>query len=99
MTLPNTFEYKLSALAYTVPLYTILMKIKIHQFIKDTKIEAIHIHDIRIAQSVFNANKKHNLPVVLDLHDNMPEVMKLYPMLLSTTLLINQILELLLQNL
>jgi glycosyltransferase involved in cell wall biosynthesis len=75
----NQLEYKLSALAYTVPLYTILMKIKIHQFIKDTKIEAIHIHDIRIAQSVFNANKKHNLPVVLDLHDNMPEVMKLYP--------------------
>jgi glycosyltransferase involved in cell wall biosynthesis len=75
----NQLEYKLSALAYTVPLYTILMKIKIHQFIKDTKIEAVHIHDIRIAQSVFNTNKKHNLPVVLDLHDNMPEVMKLYP--------------------
>jgi glycosyltransferase involved in cell wall biosynthesis len=75
----NKLEYKLSALAYTVPLYTILMKIKIYQFIKDTKIEAVHIHDIRIAQAVFNANKKHNLPVVLDLHDNMPEVMKLYP--------------------
>jgi glycosyltransferase involved in cell wall biosynthesis len=75
----NKLEYKLSALAYTVPLYTFLMKIKIHQFIKDTKIEALHIHDIRIAQAVFNANKKHNLPVVLDLHDNMPEVMKLYP--------------------
>jgi glycosyltransferase involved in cell wall biosynthesis len=75
----NKLEYKLSALAYTVPFYTILMKIKIHQFIKDTKIEAVHIHDIRIAQAVFNANKKHNLPVVLDLHDNMPEVMKLYP--------------------
>jgi glycosyltransferase involved in cell wall biosynthesis len=75
----NKLEYKLSALAYTVPLYTILMKIKVHQFIKDTKIEALHIHDIRIAQAVFNANKKYNLPVVLDLHDNMPEVMKLYP--------------------
>ena len=75
----NKLEYKLSALAYTVPLYTILMKIKIHQFIKDTKIEALHIHDIRIAQAVFNANKKYKLPVVLDLHDNMPEVMKLYP--------------------
>jgi glycosyltransferase involved in cell wall biosynthesis len=75
----NKLDYKLSALAYTVPLYTFLMKIKIHQFIKDTKVETLHIHDIRIAQAVFNANKKHNLPVVLDLHDNMPEVMKLYP--------------------
>lgn len=72
-------EYKLSALAYTVPFYTFLMQQKIKQFIKETKIEALHIHDIRIAQAVFNANKKFNLPVVLDLHDNMPEVMKLYP--------------------
>lgn len=72
-------EYKLSALAYTVPFYTFLMQQKIKQFIKETKIEALHIHDIRIAQAVFNANKKLNLPVVLDLHDNMPEVMKLYP--------------------
>ena len=75
----NKLEYKLSALAYTIPVYTFLMKRKIHQFIKSTKIDALHIHDIRIAQAVFNANKKFNLPVVLDLHDNMPEVMKLYP--------------------
>ncbi|UAM96674.1 glycosyltransferase family 4 protein [Polaribacter litorisediminis] len=75
----NLPEFKLSALAYTVPFYTFLMQKKIHQFIKETKIKVIHIHDIRIAQAVFNANKKYNLPVVLDLHDNMPEVMKLYP--------------------
>ena len=75
----NKIEYKLSALAYTVPFYTFLMQRKIHQFIKETKIDALHIHDIRIAQAVFNANKKFHLPVVLDLHDNMPEVMKLYP--------------------
>ncbi len=75
----NKLEYKLSALAYTIPLYTLLMKSKIEDFIINNKIESLHIHDIRIAQAVFNANKKHNLPVVLDLHDNMPEVMKLYP--------------------
>ena len=75
----NKLEYKLSALAYTVPFYTFLMQKKMHQFIKETKIQALHIHDIRIAQAVYNANKKFSLPVVLDLHDNMPEVMKLYP--------------------
>ena len=75
----NKIEYKLSALAYTIPLYTFFMKSKIIDFIKKNKIEALHIHDIRIAQAVFNANKKYNLPVILDLHDNMPEVMKLYP--------------------
>mgnify|MGYP000262374036 CR=1 FL=1 len=75
----NKMEYKLSALAYTVPFYSFLMKKKIHQFIKETNLDALHIHDIRIAEAVFTANRKFNLPVVLDLHDNMPEVMKLYP--------------------
>ncbi|MCL7763217.1 glycosyltransferase family 4 protein [Polaribacter sp. Z014] len=75
----NKLEYKLSALAYTFSLYHFLMGKKIHQFVKETKIDAFHIHDIRIAQAVFNVNNGFHLPVVLDLHDNMPEVMKLYP--------------------
>lgn len=75
----NKLEYKLSALAYTVPFYSLLMKRKIHQFIKENKIEVLHIHDIKIAEAVFWINKTWNLPVVLDLHDNLPEVMKLYP--------------------
>ncbi|WP_298765916.1 glycosyltransferase [uncultured Polaribacter sp.] len=75
----NTLEYKLSALAYTLPLYRFLMQKKITKFIDETKIEALHIHDIRIAEAVYKTNKKYNLPTVLDLHDNMPEVMKLYP--------------------
>ena len=72
-------DYKLSALSYTVPLYSLLMKPRIKAFIIENKIEALHIHDIRIADAVFKANKEFNLPTVLDLHDNMPEVMKLYP--------------------
>ncbi|MDC0176702.1 glycosyltransferase family 4 protein [Polaribacter sp.] len=75
----NVLEYKLSALAYTIPLYNFLMKQKIHRFIKETNIEAMHVHDIRIAGAAFKVNRKYNLPVVLDLHDNIPEVMKLYP--------------------
>ena len=75
----NKLEYKLSALAYTIPLYSMMMKKKIHHFLVANKIEAIHIHDIRIAEAVFLANKKIHLPTVLDLHDNMPEIMKLYP--------------------
>ena len=77
--LSNKLEYKLSALAYTFPFYTNSMKRKITKFISINTIEALHIHDIRIAEAVFKANKKRDLPVVLDLHDNMPEIMKLYP--------------------
>ncbi|PIE49122.1 MAG: glycosyl transferase [Flavobacteriales bacterium] len=75
----NKLEYKLSALAYTFPFYTDIMKSKIKHFLTNNSIEAIHIHDIRIADAVFKANDKLNLPIVLDLHDNMPEVMQFYP--------------------
>ena len=75
----DKLEYKLSALAYTVPFYTRLMAKKINRFLEKYPIDFLHIHDIRIAGAVFRANQKYNLPTVLDLHDNLPEVMKLYP--------------------
>jgi len=75
----NKLEYKLSALAYTISLYSKMMKKKIYHFLNENNIDAIHIHDIRIAEAAFWANQKLKLPVILDLHDNMPEVMKLYP--------------------
>ena len=74
----NKLEYKLSALAYTFPFYSNLMNWKIGNFLRKYKIEVIHIHDMRIAGAVFKANKTLKLPTVLDLHDNMPEIMKLY---------------------
>lgn len=74
----NKLEYKLSALAYTFPFYTVMMANKIRHFLNQNKIEVIHIHDMRIADAVFKANKSLKLPTVLDLHDNMPEIMKLY---------------------
>jgi glycosyltransferase involved in cell wall biosynthesis len=77
--LSNKFEYKNSALAYTIPVYSFLMKKKIVRFLTSTNIDVLHIHDLKIAEAVFWANKSFQLPVVLDLHDNLPEVMKLYP--------------------
>ena len=77
--LSNKFEYKNSALAYTIPVYSFLMKKKIVRFLTSTNIDVLHIHDIKIAGAAFWANKSFQLPVVLDLHDNLPEVMKLYP--------------------
>lgn len=74
----NKLEYKLSALTYTFPFYTLMMANKITHFLKKNTIEAIHIHDMRIADAVFKANNSLKLPMVLDLHDNMPEIMKLY---------------------
>ncbi|WP_457618605.1 glycosyltransferase family 4 protein [Lutibacter sp.] len=79
----NRLIYKLSALAYTIPLYTLIMSKKIHRFLIANKVEVIHVHDIQIAEAVFKANKSTNLKVVLDLHENRPEIMKFYPHLKS----------------
>ncbi len=79
----NKLTYKLSALVYTIPLYTLIMAKKIYHFLITNKIEVIHVHDIQIAEAVFKANKRINLKVVLDLHENRPEIMKFYPHLKS----------------
>lgn len=69
---------KLYPLAYTFPLYHLLLKNKLIHFINYTAPDIIHIHDIEIAGLVFQLNKRWNLPVVLDLHENKPEIMKDY---------------------
>ncbi len=74
----NRLLYKSSALAYTIPFYSFFMSKKIKDFIDKQDISHLHIHDIRIAQAAQWANEK-NLPFVLDLHDNFPEIMKFYP--------------------
>ncbi|MCP4883895.1 MAG: glycosyltransferase family 4 protein [Flavobacteriales bacterium] len=75
----NKLEYKLSALSYTFPFYRNKMSRKIALFLKENKIEIIHVHDMVIADAVFKANKNFKLQVVLDLHENRPEIMKSYP--------------------
>jgi len=75
----NKIIYKLSALSYDFFGYRMIMTPKISHFIKENSIDVIHIHDIRIAEAVFLSNKKYQLKIVLDLHDNIPENMKFYP--------------------
>ena len=75
----SKLTYKLSALSYDLPFYKMIMRPKINHFIKKNNIDFLHIHDIRIAESVFQVNKKYKLKVVLDLHDNIPENMRFYP--------------------
>ncbi|MBU3011842.1 glycosyltransferase family 4 protein [Polaribacter vadi] len=77
--LSNKLAYKLSALAYTFPFYKLMLKSKIKHFLQENNIDAIHIHDLRIADTVFSTNQKLKLPTILDLHENRPEIMKFYP--------------------
>jgi glycosyltransferase involved in cell wall biosynthesis len=75
----NSLIYKLSAIAYPFPFYHWLLVTNLRDFILENKIEALHVHDMLIARAVFMVNKTFRLPLLLDLHENRPEIMKFYP--------------------
>jgi glycosyltransferase involved in cell wall biosynthesis len=74
----GNFLYKLSALAYTLPFYKWQVSSRISHFIKAYNVEVLHVHDMVIAEAAFSANKTFKLPLVLDFHENRPEIMKHY---------------------
>ena len=41
-------------------------------FIKENKIEVLHVHDLPLAKTAFLAARKYHLKTVLDLHENYP---------------------------
>lgn len=76
--LPHWVRKKASALAYTLPIYHAVIFRSIRRFILERKIDLIHVHDLRVARAVFWANHKDRLPLILDLHENRPAIMKHY---------------------
>jgi glycosyltransferase involved in cell wall biosynthesis len=72
------FYDKFSPLVYTFPFFSLKVRDGIRNFIDANKPDVIHIHDMVIAEAVFKINKQHRLPIVLDLHENRPEIMKTY---------------------
>lgn len=70
--------HSISALAYTIPYYHRRLRSSVEDFLRQSKAEVLHVHDMRIARAVFDVNCTYNLPVVLDLHENRPEIMKHY---------------------
>jgi len=72
--------HKFSALAYTFPFYKIWLAKRLLPVIKSFVPDAVHIHDMQAAEGVFSAVKKFGLnpKVILDLHENRPEIMRYY---------------------
>jgi len=72
--------YKMSALAYDLPWFHNKLKPKVKAFLKEVNPDAIHVHDMLIAQAVMDVNDGlEQLPLTLDLHENRPEIMQFYP--------------------
>ena len=71
--------YRLSALAYSFPFYHWIVRAKVQDFINQNKPDYLHVHNMLIAQTVFKLNLTFRLPLVFDIHENIPEIMKHYP--------------------
>ncbi|MEZ4900094.1 MAG: glycosyltransferase family 4 protein [Saprospiraceae bacterium] len=69
--------HSISSLAYTIPLYHYLLQKSIQQFLDEVAPDILHTHDMQVARAVFRSNKSR-VPVVLDLHENRPAIMKFY---------------------
>lgn len=72
------FIYSLSSLAYSFPFYRWFLQAKLKNFFSQKAVDAVHVHDMRIAKAVLHALPKKNIPKILDLHENRPEIMKYY---------------------
>lgn len=53
-------------------------KKQIEVFIKENKIDVIHVHDLFLVNTAHFASKKFKIPIIADLHEPYPELIKLW---------------------
>ncbi len=70
--------YRLSALAYTVPFFRQLVTPYIKHFLNECRPDVLHVHDMVLGEAGMRVAKKNGLPVILDLHENRPVIMREY---------------------
>ena len=74
----SKLTYKLSALANDIGLYGLILKNKIKDFVENSDVEVLHVHDIQIAKAAISVSKRFGIKYNIDLHENRPEIMKYY---------------------
>ncbi len=72
------FIYKSSVGCLQFPFYFNYWRKFLKKVFSQYKFDAIHLHDLPLAKVVKEFSVKHQIPFVLDLHENRPEIMKLY---------------------
>lgn len=74
----STFIYKSSALALVIPIYFRFWYNHLNGIIKQSRFDAIHLHDLPLVKVGLRLSKKYNIPLICDYHENRPEIMKMY---------------------
>jgi len=70
--MPQNLYKKLSALILTVPFYRWFWYWKIKRFVKQEKIDCLHIHDLPLCGVGLKIRQKYKMPLIADMHENYP---------------------------
>ena len=73
-----SFTYKSSVGCLLFPFYFNYWRKYLKNVFKKYIFDAIHLHDLPLAKVAKGFSIKHHIPFILDLHENRPEIMKLY---------------------
>ncbi|MEC7083765.1 MAG: glycosyltransferase [Bacteroidota bacterium] len=68
----SSFTYKSSVGALKLPFYFKFWKSFVSKLCKEYKFDAIHVHDLPLAEPVYQIAKKFDLKSIIDLHENWP---------------------------
>lgn len=77
------FWYKVSALVHTIPIFSRWITFRIREFLEAARPDLVHIHDMVIAPAALREAKRLGHPVILDLHEDRPLILPMYPHMTS----------------
>lgn len=75
----SRFVHKSSLGALSFPFYFNFWRKFLGIILKNDTYDVIHIHDLPLAQVGYEVKIKHNIPFVLDLHENYPALLEISP--------------------
>jgi len=74
----NIIRRKISSLVETIPIYKYIWARKIKRLIIEHNIDVLQVHDLYMLGPAIKANKRFNLPIVANFHENYPAAIKSY---------------------
>jgi glycosyltransferase involved in cell wall biosynthesis len=75
----SSFIYKSSVGCLKFPFYFNFWRNFIFSICANERFDVIHIHDLPLSQIGFDAKRKFNIRLVIDLHENWPALIKIAP--------------------
>ena len=75
----SNFMYKSRAGCLKLPFYFDFWRRHLKILLKNNKFDVIHVHDLPLCRLGFEIKTKYKIPLVLDLHENWPGLIKYAP--------------------